>query len=186
MPNLRPVRDYDEHDVLNLFKYSGSDTVNKGTFVKIMSGWTSDGEIHSSDPFASQYANVVSLRYGVRPSVTATATGESAIGMMLYDVREVDENGEKLIFCPRKAAEMQVTMSGQAVPIVTRGVFLYSGVAGTVVPGASLYATTNGELTTQITGADPTIGGSRQANKVGVALGPKDGRGLVLIKINTL
>lgn len=184
MPNLRPFRDYDEHDVINLFKYSGSDTVNKGTFVKIVTGWTSDGEVHSYDPFGNQYPNVVSLRYGVRPAVTATATGDSAVGMLLYDVREVDENGEKLAFNPQKAAEMQVAISGQAVPVVTRGVFAYSGVHGVVTPGANLYPTTNGELTVQVTGVGATA--QQQLNKVGIALGPKDGRGIVLIKINTL
>ena len=185
MPNLRPYRDYDEHDVINLFKYSGNDTVNKGTFVKIVTGWTND-DINSYDPFAQAYPNTVSMRYGVRPAVTATATGDVAIGMTLYDVRESDENGEKLIFSPQKAAEMQAVLSGQAVPIVTRGIFLYSGVAGTVTAGANLYATTNGELTVQVTGADPTAGGTRQLNKVGIALGPKGGNNLVLIKINTL
>lgn len=185
MPNLRPYRDYDEHDVINLFKYSGSDTVNKGTFVKIVTGWTND-DINSYDPFAQSYPNTVSMRYGVRPAVTATATGDAPIGMTLYDVRETDENGQRLVFEPQKAAEMQVALSGQAVPIVTRGIFLYSGVGGVVTAGANLYATTNGELTTQVTGVDPTIGVTRQTNKVGIALGPKGGNNLVLIKINTL
>lgn len=185
MPNLRPLRDYDEHDVLNLFKYSGSDTINKGTFTKIVTGWTPD-DVHSADPFAQTYPNTVSLRYGVRPAITATATGDSAIGMTLYDLREIDENGEKLVYNPRKAAEMQVAISGQAIPIVTRGVFLYSGVHGVVSPGANLYSTTNGELTVHVTGVDPTIGVTRQTNKVGIALGPKNPQGLVLIKINTL
>lgn len=184
MPNLRPFRDYDEHDVINLYRYSGSDNVNKGTFVKIVTGWTSDGEVHSADPFASSYTNVVSLRYGVRPAVTATATGDTAIGMTLFDVREFDENGEKLVYNPRKAAEMQVALSGQAVPVVTRGLFLYSGVNGVVTAGANLYATTNGELTVHVTGAGATA--LPQANKVGIALGPKSANGLVLIKINTL
>lgn len=183
MPNLRPFRDYDEHDVINLFRYSGSDNVNKGTFVKIVTGWTND-EIHSYDPFAQQYPNVVSMRYGVRPAVTATATGDVAIGMTLYDVREVDENGEKLVYKPEKAAQMQVAVSGQAVPVVTRGVFLYSGVHGVVTPGANLFATTNGELTVQVTGAGATA--LPQANKVGIALGPKNASNYVLIKINTL
>lgn len=184
MPNLQPIRDYSEHDVINLYKYSGSDSVNKGTFVKIVTGWTNDGEVHSSDPFGQSYGNVVSLRYGVRPAVTATATGEAAIGMTLYDVREVDENGEKLVFNPRKAAEMNVAISGQAVPVVTRGVFLYSGVHGTVTPGASLYSTTAGALTVHVTGAGATA--QPQGNKVGIALGPKSSQGLVLIKINTV
>ena len=42
MPNLLPFRDYDEHDVINLFAYDGT-SVNKGTLVKVKSanGWES-------------------------------------------------------------------------------------------------------------------------------------------------
>ena len=54
-------------------------------------------------------------------------TKDVPLGMLLYDVREDDENGEKLIFNPRKAAENDYVISGQAVPILTRGIVLYSG-----------------------------------------------------------
>jgi hypothetical protein len=42
---LRGLRDYDEHDVLNLFSYdtaglsAGSISVIKGTLVKVATGW---------------------------------------------------------------------------------------------------------------------------------------------------
>jgi len=42
---LRPFRDYDEHDVLNLFSYdttnlsAGSINITKGSLVKIATGW---------------------------------------------------------------------------------------------------------------------------------------------------
>ena len=65
MPNLRPFRDYDEHDVINLFKYSGSDTVNKGTFVKIFSGWSPDSELAELGNAGAAYNNVVSQRVGL-------------------------------------------------------------------------------------------------------------------------
>jgi len=67
---------------------------------------------------------------------------------LLNDVREVDENGEKLIFKPRKAAEMQCAVSGQAVPIAIRGVFLYSGIAGDPTAQGVAYATGDGGLST--------------------------------------
>jgi len=69
-----------------------------------------------------------SQRFGVRPKVTIATSGD-VLGLTLLDVRELDENGEKLIFNPRKAAEMNVVISGQAVPVLTRGVVLYSGSA---------------------------------------------------------
>jgi hypothetical protein len=188
MPNLKPFRDYSEHDVLNLFAYSGSDNVNKGTFVRIVSGWTND-DFNANPSNAgnwAQYANTVSLRYGVRARVTATATGEKAIGMTLFDVREVDENGEKLIYNPRKAKEMQAILSGQACPLATRGVFEYSGIFGTVAAGATLYPTTNGELTVQVTGAQVGGASAFQTNAAGITLGPKDSQGWCLIRINCI
>ena len=46
---------------------------------------------------------------------------------------------------------MEVVLSGQAVPIVTRGIFLYSGSTindQTVTAGQKLYSDANGLLTT--------------------------------------
>jgi len=139
--NLRPFRDYDEHDVINLFTYAGSTTLpqNKGTFVSVFAGWsnayadstlaTSLQETELLGDVGVNAGNTVSERYGLVAKVTVTATGDSApLGMALWDCKETDENGEKLIFNPRKAAEMQVVISGQAVPVATKGIFVYSGV----------------------------------------------------------
>ena len=69
-----------------------------------------------------------------------------------------------------------MALSGQAVPILTRGIVLYDGsVLGgqTVVPGAAVYSDADGELT--------NVAGSAQA--VGIALGSADGDGNVLVKV---
>ena len=43
------------------------------------------------------YDNTVSQRWGVDASVRAAVTGDAhPLGMLLYSVREEDENGEKL------------------------------------------------------------------------------------------
>ena len=40
MPTLLPFRDYDEHDVINLFAWDGAVPATKGTIVKIKGdGW---------------------------------------------------------------------------------------------------------------------------------------------------
>ena len=144
MPTLRPFRDYDEKDVINLYAYSGTLPVNKGTIVKI----AGDGFRYDVEPIEMlgnvgdfSPSNFVSQRYGVVPKVTvADATG-NALGMMLFDTRETDENGYPLKYNPRKAAEMEACISGQAVPIVTRGTFLYSGViTGTAGAGNAIVA----------------------------------------------
>lgn len=173
MPLLRPFRDYDEHDVINLFRLDDASTlpVSRGTLVKLAdtTGWINSQETNVMLGGAGDYSisNVVAQRYGVASEVTIAGAEDQPIGMTLYDVREVDENGERLIYNPRKAVEMECVLSGQAVPIVTRGIFLYSGatLAGdTVNAGDKLYAAANGELTT-------TSGSNKQ---VGYALGTKD------------
>ena len=67
MPNLLPFRDYDEHDVINLFAYDGT-SVNKGSLVKVMStnGWEATDEMELGNPVSETvYGNTVSQRYAI-------------------------------------------------------------------------------------------------------------------------
>ena len=176
--NLRPLQQYNEHDVINLFAYSGDSTlVQKGTAVKIQgAGFKAD----STNPVemlgspGASYPNTVSQRYGAVPKVAAAVSGDKVIGLTLLDIRETDENGEKLVYNPRKAAEMNVVISGQAVPVLTRGVVLYSGLAtGSAGDNVYLHATVAGDLSTTNTGG----------TKVGKLLGDRDANGVALLKI---
>jgi hypothetical protein len=188
MPNLKPFRDYDEHDVVNLFTLRDQSDVNKGTFVKLTSGqgWVSTdepfGDTQSTAGSVNYVGRAVSNRYIVQAGLGIAGSGDAPIGMTLYDMKETDENGEKLLFNPQKAAEMQTAISGQAVPVATRGVFLYSGTtlhaATNVAPDAGnvLYAADNGDITTTIA--------ANFAKKVGVCLGAKGSDNYVLIKID--
>jgi hypothetical protein len=174
MATIRPFRDYDEHEVVNLFAFDGG-LANKGTFVTAAgSGFDLSAEAaFGNDSFID---GTVSARFNVLNKVTAAPSGTvpaKVLGMMLKDVRSVDENGYPLKFEPRKAAERDVIISGEAVPVVKRGLFLYSGVAGTPAFGSGLGINTNGEL---ITTNDPTL-------MVAKALGPKDANNFVLIDI---
>lgn len=175
MATIKPLRQYDEHDVINLFSYDGA-TADKGILAKISAGWkNTDDPSDMNIPAGASYDNVVSMRYANAAKVTAAATADKPIGMLLMDVRETDENGEKLLFNPRKAAEMGVVVSGQAVPLLTRGIVLYSGAqlaAQTVTAGATLYVSGSaGEISTYGT------------NAIGKALGAKDDNNFVLIKL---
>ena len=185
--DLRPFRDYDEHDVINLFALNEAAGVGvtKGHLVthdSALPGWLNASGAANTHPDmlgapGASFSNTVSERYGVASRVALSASGSTAIGMMLYDVKETDENGEKQVFNPRKAAEMEVALSGQAVPILTRGIVLYSGsvlITNNPDAGAALYSDNNGELTT-------TDGGG---NVVGRTLGKKDSNGHVLVRIN--
>jgi len=124
MAKLLPFRQIDENDVLNLYAFDG-DTATRGLIVKLDTSATWD---HANEfeltSINNSYGNTVSDRYSVSARVKACASGDTPLGMLMYDVAETDENGEKLIWHPRKAHEMQVSLSGQAVPVVTRGVVL--------------------------------------------------------------
>jgi len=100
--------------------------------------------------------------------------------MTLYDVRDADENGELLKYYPRKAAEMQAVIPGQAVPVVTRGIFLVQGVLGTPLAGGTAYAGGTGQITS-------STGNSSAGNIANVAigkfLGAADINGETLVKL---
>ena len=178
MANLKAFRQYDEHDVINLFSLTGNSITvpfNKGTLVKIVGdGWKNDAssDLDMLGNPGQAYTNTVSQRYGVPACVTVAATGDNHLGITLYDVKETDENGEKLIYNPRKAAELQAVVSGQAVPIMTKGVVLYNGVGGTPAAGGAAYAAASGGISAVDSG-----------KIVGKFLGVKDADGNVLVKI---
>jgi hypothetical protein len=196
--SLKPFRQHAETDVINLFTLQDDDgdvvasyadlkadggKMTKGILVSIKgNGWkNTDDPVNKTGigtPGAS-YANTTSFRYGATAAVEPYKAGEEPIGITLWDVAEVDENGEKLIYHPRKAAEMQAVVSGQAVPILTKGIILYSGLMSADPPSAGdpVYA-------------DKTQGGQlhkglqTDAPRVGTALGDVDSNGFQLIKID--
>lgn len=187
---LRPFRDYSEHDVLNLFAFGDSavalgttDVVYAGSCVKVKTGWTNSNEVQDMiGNVGAGYANTVSQRYGVASDVEYTDGGldEAALGITLYDVREYDENGEKLAFNPRKQDELQCSLTGQAVPIATRGVFLmatgaWASSAG-VVQDNDVFATGNGQIT--------IVGAKAVNNRIGRTLGGPSTDGSVLVKFD--
>lgn len=193
MPQLGPFRDYNEHDVINVFAVSGytattATILNRGTLVKIAGNGFKLDEASNieflGNPSAFSPTNVVSQRYGAIPKVTPVSAADAPIGMTLFDIRETDENGELLKFRPRKAAELEAVISGQAVPIVRRGLFAYSGIltgvgqsdpgatAGAVAAGAALYPGT-AALTSYATGT-----------KIGTAMGATDARGFTVVYLN--
>ena len=106
---LKPFRDYSEHDVINLFAFGDpavtlgtTDVIYAGSAVKVRSGWQNTDELSFIGNVGAGYNNTVSQRYGVSAEVEYTDGGadEAALGITLYDVREYDENGEKLAFNP--------------------------------------------------------------------------------------
>ena len=186
---LKPFRDYSEHDVINLFAFGDhavtlgtTDVVYAGSAVKVRTGWQNTDELSFIGNVGAGYNNTVSQRYGVSAEVEYTDGGadEASLGITLYDVREYDENGEKLALNPRKQAELQASLTGQAVPIATRGVFLMATGAWASSPGVvfnqDVFATGNGQIT--------TLGAKATNNRIGRTLGNPDADGSVLVKFD--
>jgi hypothetical protein len=193
---LKPFRDYSEHDVVNLFAYSGQQDANgviatAGTVVKVIgngfqpvvasttpggTGFLGEIPVDLAGAVGAGYTNVVSDRYALTAKVTAASSGDAALGITLMNTQELDENGQKLIHFPRKAAEKGVVVSGQGVPVLTKGVVVYSGSEiNSASVGAGVYlSTTAGELSTTNAGS---------TNKVGTLLSVPV-NGIALIKLN--
>lgn len=177
MANLKPFRDYDEHDVVNLFAYSGA-SANKGTVV-VAQGQGVNLLDNSSLDNLSFAANSLSAQFNVPWTVadaSASSTKNQVVGLLLKDIRSVDENGERLIFNPRKAAEMDVIVSGQAVPILTKGLVLVNGIVGTPGFGSGARPAANGNL--QVTGWSAS-----ENSIIGKFLGPTGSDGYALFKL---
>jgi hypothetical protein len=201
---LKPYRDYSEHDVVNLFAFDGAQDANgviatAGTVVKVAGNGfqpVTDSTLGGGTGFLGTIpvdlggtlsipglSNVVSNRYVLTAKVQAANSGSAPLGITLMSTQELDENGEKLIFNPRKASEKGVVISGQGVPVLTRGVVVYSGseisAAANVGAGVFISNLNAGELST----VDSTAGGATPANKVGTLLS-KPINGIALVKLN--
>jgi len=136
---LLPFRQYNEHDVVNMFALDDSvltatqsfvenHSGDAGVFVKISNGnldldpvtYGSNSYLGKTDyPFvgANSYPSV-SLK------VTPAYSGDiRPLGITLWETSKYDENGQKLIYYPQKAAENQVLLPGQSVPVATKGIF---------------------------------------------------------------
>jgi len=174
MATLRPFRDYDEKDVINLYALnydystitSWDTRVAHGRLVKLSTeGWKNDHEIdmigHAGD---MHITGTVHQRYGVKSKVDLAGAAEAVLGMTLNHVAKLDENGEQLKFNPRKASELEAVIEGQPVPIVTRGLFLIEDAALAALnsgagpdAGSDLTSGADGGLAVWTSG-DPVIG----------------------------
>lgn len=178
---LGPFRQYSENDVLNLFVWSGAVPVTAGTVVapQSTSGWRSDeSNVQMLYPVGNSYNNTLSTRWGGRALVRAAGTGDAVLGILLYDVRENDENGIPLKFYPQKAAENNWTVSGQVSPILTRGFVMISGTTnGSPTPGAIAYPTGQGSIGFGTLNQKP-------GSVVGKFYGANDSKGYALLYVD--
>lgn len=147
---LLPFRDYDEHDVVNLFKSAGTleqfidlsqdgrrstPQGDAGVFVKVLNG-SLNAEGKSWDPIdidaqkgadsllgKTDYPNVAKNFY---PEATLSVTGVSSasdacIGVTLRQTVARDELGENLLYNPVKKDELYGVLPGEVVPVLSKG-----------------------------------------------------------------
>ena len=135
---LLPFRQYDDNDVINMFAYDGTN-VGAGTIVKVSAANLNDDLIDlvdGGDAFLTTQGNAYSPLTVNPLKIDAADSGDAALGILVRDVRETDENGEKLRFYPQKKEELQCVLSGESVPVATKGVFTFleGAFSGSLVP----------------------------------------------------
>ena len=192
MSQLKPFRQYDEHDVINLFTFNGTTGTNgilsdAGALMKVAdnTGWVASSDqvdLAGNSGGLSLTGKVLSTTWSLTAKVALAGATDQPIGMALVAMRDEDENGEKLIYNPRKAVEMGVVVPGQSIPLLTRGLVIYSTdtndwTSTTINAGDAIYGAASGELTK----TNNTAGTLKQ---VGVALGAKTSDHWCLIKLD--
>ncbi len=187
--NLLKIRQWDEHDVVNLYSTADS-PINKGTIVEYI---TANPDDHNG--FGETFGNVPSyafskdyvVKWKVNP---AAAYSKKIAGMLQYDVitNFTDPWTLDARFAdPAKLAEKQMVISGRAVPFVTRGLFEVSGIdisSGSHGPGPGTGACLSHSGQGLIATCNPAgdIGDLRP--RIGTFMTISGSNGGVLLKLN--
>ena len=142
--NLLKYRNYEEHDVINLYATIEGD-LTKGTILEYVSA-DPDNQNGFGVSFANTPGYAFSKDYVVNWKVqTATAYSKKIAGILLNDVVTTITDPwsvDARFVDPAKLAEKQVVVSGRAVPFATRGWFEVSGIdttSGAPAPGSGAY-----------------------------------------------
>jgi len=78
----------------------------------------------------TDYPFLGAVQYPAVPlQFTAATAGVPVLGLTLNQTLSTDENGERLLYNPVKRAELQAVLTGQAVPVATRGIFTLADTA---------------------------------------------------------
>lgn len=183
---ILPFRQYNEHNVVNLYALDGSATIpgdlategdgDAGLLVSINNGDFDKGIDYTSDTYLGKtdYPHIGANGY---PKVTGMTflpcAGTNPLGITLRQTATHDENGEKLLYYRQKAIEHQAVLPGEVVPVLTAGLVTLAQTAfksGTTldssVVNSAVTAAADGEL--EVAGAGAAVGrilavGSRTA-----------------------
>lgn len=124
-----PLHDYSNHDVVPFYS-SLLTGVLAGTLVKIVTGAANPATLatdgYSPASVGASVAGAYSYRYEDKMKFQVTASGDTAynaLGFPLYNTLEFDENQQPLRYNIPRAKEIGAVISGEAAPIVCKGVF---------------------------------------------------------------
>lgn len=175
---LLPFRQYNEHDVVNLFSLDTSSLTlsnmthaangawDAGVIVKVSNGDATQAPVEVTGAANSlqsylgktDYPHVGGNFYPEVPLKVDVADGapntDVPLGITLRQTIAFDENGEKLLYYKQKLLELQGVLPGEAVPVLTKGIVTVaaSAVGGTApTAGSKVYLGTGanvGKITT--------------------------------------
>tara|TARA_Y100001938_G_scaffold144695_1_gene219802 strand:- start:3134 stop:3820 length:687 start_codon:yes stop_codon:yes gene_type:complete len=145
---LLPFRQYAEEDVVNLYSMDAAndqvDTAqgdgDAGIFVKVSAGDFSLDPIQYADNSylgRTDYPFIGRDQYPSVPlKISAATSGSAVLGVTLLQTALKDENGEKLLYYPQKKLETQSVLTGEAVPVLGKGIVTLANGEGSTLPRA--------------------------------------------------
>jgi hypothetical protein len=184
---LKPFRDYSEHDVVNLFAVQGYSSLPLGTLVTITgSGWVNNanwGIAYNINP-TTNAGNVYTPRWEVKSKVIPLDSGSNPsgapLGFTLYDVLEYNFQGVSFLYDPTRKEEAQAVVSGEAVPIARKGLFLVGGFP----TGAGYTTPAPGLVTVPSTTGSWAVAPAGTKGAFGLFLGGPDADGYSLVAVD--
>lgn len=183
---IKPFNDVSEHDIVNLFAVSGVSSLPLGTLVTVVGSGFVNGASHgiafNINPTTNN-GNVYTPRWEVKAKVAVCDSGNASgvpLGFTLYQVQEYNFQGVSFLYDPVRKVEAQAVVSGEAVPVARKGLFLVGGFpSGTSapVPGslATMGATGSWNVVPQ---------GTTGLHAFGVFLGAPDADGYSLVAVD--
>lgn len=155
-PNLKPFRQFSEYEVINGLYAATTATLNKGTVVTITTASGNTNVLTSGNSPVTPHLGVQgswgqapsyarSNRNEVKWKVAAAGPTDVALGVTLRDVKETNRFGENYAYRPKwERDEQMIVISGEAVPILTRGLIMTNSFTGTAAVNSG--ATVSGGL----------------------------------------
>lgn len=142
---IKPFRAYDENDVLAIYSLAEA-SGDAGCMVEYQSLNPSNWDGYNVNAGLEAFPGMSIPRYVNNGKVKLATSGNevNVLGMLVWDVRETDALGRKLIYDAQRYAELHCVTSGQTVPVLKRGMVFASGFTGTPNVGSGIGVSNNG------------------------------------------